>query len=139
MSPLFYAAGEVRPGLHFALQNYTKIMTYARADVIFSDFSCLNAKDNAQQGSRKGFIRLLSDFYRVNDFYPTLFVVPSTSSPIDGDPFESTVASCSPYANLKRIFFSFVLTHCLFDNTVAAYASIAPPIFSKKRSIFILL
>ena len=57
-------------------------MTYARADVIFSDFSCLNAKDNAPQGSRKGFIGLLSDFYRVNDFYPTLFVVPSTYSPV---------------------------------------------------------
>jgi len=58
MSPLFYAAGEVRPGLHFALQNYTKIMTYARADVIFSDFSCLNTKTMLS----KALVRGLSDF-----------------------------------------------------------------------------
>ena len=33
-------------------------MTYARADVIFSDFSCLNAKTML----RKGLVRGLSDF-----------------------------------------------------------------------------
>ncbi len=82
MSPLFYAAGEVRPGLHFALQRYKKIMTYAKADVIFSDFSCLNAKTML----RKGLVRGLSDFCQTFIESPIsiqpFFVVPSTSSPV---------------------------------------------------------
>ena len=51
-------------------------------------------------------------------------------------PLRKYVRIVQPICNSNKDFFSFVLTHCLFDNTVAAYASIAPPIFSKKTQYF---
>ena len=53
-----------------------------------------------------------------------IFVVPSTSSPRNGDPFESTVASCSPYAKAS-IFFDEPNGFLFLCAYISSYASIA--------------
>jgi len=61
----------------YLLQSFLRIAKFfSLFPFHFSPFPFpLSPFTSPSQGSRKGFIRLLSDFYRVTDFYPTMFVV----------------------------------------------------------------